>query len=155
MKIRQLAWLKKSAVHPARMAIAAVLALIAARGLGLPEVYWAPIAALNVVQANSDAYLSMSWLLLVGTALGVCLGALLATHVGPGVIIFAISIFGLGLLSGTLRLKQRANHFAAIALIIVLLGGSADQAWHRAFHRFAEFSVGIVMALLLNALWPE
>jgi uncharacterized membrane protein YgaE (UPF0421/DUF939 family) len=155
MNIQQFTWLKKNLVHPARMMIAASLALLAARGLGLPEVYWAPVAALIVVQSDSNAMVAVSWLLLAGTALGVCVGALLATYVGTGLIVFALGLLGIGLLSATLRLDRRANHFASVAFIIVLLGVPANLAWHRAFHRFVEFSVGIVMALLLNALWPE
>lgn len=137
------------------MAIAAGLALLAARLLGMREDYWAPIAALIVVQSNSNALLATSWLLLVGTALGVCAGALLATSIWLGVVVLALGIFGMGVLSAMARLDRRANHFAAIALIIVLLAGPANLAWHRAFYRFVEFSVGIIVALLLGALWPE
>jgi uncharacterized membrane protein YgaE (UPF0421/DUF939 family) len=137
------------------MSLAAVVALLAARILGLPEVYWAPIAALIVVQSSSDAYMAASWLLLAGTALGVCAGALLATYIGPTAIVFALGVVGVGLLSATLRLDRRATHFAVVALVIVLLAGPVNKAWYRAFHRFAEFSVGIVAALLLGALWPE
>ena len=155
MNTRQLASLKKSVVHPARMATAAVLALLVARSLGLAEVYWAPIAALIVVQSDSSATPATSWLLLLGTALGVCAGAMLATFIGQSAFIFALGVFGMGLLSATLRLNQRANHFAAVALVIVLLAGPADHAWYRALHRFVEFSAGIVVALLLSALWPE
>ena len=155
MKTPQLALLKKSLVHPARMSIAAAVALLAAHGLGLLEAYWAPIAALIVVQSDSGALLATSWLLLAGTALGACVGALLATYFGRGVVVFALGVLGLGLLSATLRLDRRANHFAAIALVIVLLAGPANYAWHRALHRFIEFSVGIVVALLLSALWSE
>jgi uncharacterized membrane protein YccC len=54
MKTPRLAWLKKSLVHPARMTVAAALALLAARGLGLLEVYWAPISALIVVRSDSS-----------------------------------------------------------------------------------------------------
>jgi len=155
MKIQPLPSLKKSLAHPARMMMASALALVAAKVLGLPEVYWAPVAALIVVQSESTALLATSWLLLAGTALGVCVGALLATYIGPGVIIFALGVLGMGLLSATLRLDRRANHFATVALVIVLLAGSANQAWYRALHRFVEFSTGIVMALLVGALWPE
>jgi len=155
MKMQRLEWLRKNLVHPARMALAAALALLGARALGLLEVYWAPIAALIVIQSNSNAMLATSWLLLAGTALGVCGGALLATFVGPSVLVFAFGVLGMGLLSATLRLNRRANHFAAVALIIVLLGGPASLAWHRAFHRAVEFSVGIVIALIFSALWPE
>jgi hypothetical protein len=38
MKMQQLAWLKKSLVHPARMAIAAALALLVAQVLDLSDV---------------------------------------------------------------------------------------------------------------------
>jgi uncharacterized membrane protein YgaE (UPF0421/DUF939 family) len=155
MKIPQLEALKKSLAHPARMAVASGLAFLAAQILGLTEVYWAPIAALNVVNSDSNAMLATSWLLLAGTALGVCVGALLATSLGSAVVVFALGLFGMGLLSATVRLDRRANHFAAIALVIVLIAGPANLAWHRALHRFIEFSVGITVALLLNALWPE
>jgi uncharacterized membrane protein YgaE (UPF0421/DUF939 family) len=155
MKTPQLAWLKKSLVHPVRMTIAAALSLFAAQVLGLPEVYWAPIAALIAVQSGSNAMMATSWLLLAGTALGACAGALLATYIGPGVMVFGLAVCGIGLLSAALRLERRANHFAALALIIVLFAGPADHAWYRALHRFAEFSTGIIVALLLNALWPE
>jgi len=49
MKTPQLASLKKSLVHPARTMIAALLVLLAARVVGLPEFYWAPISALIVM----------------------------------------------------------------------------------------------------------
>jgi len=137
------------------MTIAAVLAWLAAQGLGLREAYWAPIAALIVVLSDSSAMLATSWLLLAGTALGVCVGALLAKVIGPGVIVFALGVFGVGLCSALLRLDRRANHFAAIALVIVLLVGPASLAWQRALHRFIEFAVGIVVALLINLLKSE
>src|SRR5580704_11043403 len=127
--------LKQNLVHPARMAIAAVLAFLVARILGLLEAYWAPIAALIVVQAASNALVATSWLLLAGTALGVCAGALLATSIGPGIVVFALGVLSLGLLAATLRLDRRANHFAAVAFVIVLLAGPANQAWHRALYR--------------------
>jgi len=155
MKALQFASLKKRLVHPAKMTIAAALALLAAKVVGLPEIYWAPIAALIVVQSAYNAMMVTSWLLLLGTALGACAGALLATQIGPGVVTLALGVFGIGLLSAILRLDQRVNHFAAIALLIVLLIGPANQAWVRALHRFEEFSTGIVVGLLISALWPE
>jgi uncharacterized membrane protein YgaE (UPF0421/DUF939 family) len=155
MKAQQFASFKKSLVHPAKMTVAATLALLAAKVVGLPEIYWAPIAALIVVQSDYHAMMVTSWLLLVGTALGACAGALLASYVGPGVVVFALGVFGLGLLAAVLRLDRRANHFAAIALLLVLLIGPANEAWDRALDRFAEFSTGIIVGLLISALWPE
>jgi uncharacterized membrane protein YccC len=155
MKTPQFASLKKSLVHPAKMTVAAALALLAAKVVGLPEIYWAPIAALIVVQSAYNAMIVTSWLLLVGTAFGAGAGALLATQIGPGVVALALGVFGIGLLSAILRLDQRVTHFAAIALLIVLLIGPANEAWVRALHRFGEFSAGIIVGLIISALWPE
>ena len=155
MKTPQFASLKKSLVHPAKMTVAAALALLAAKVVGLPEIYWAPIAALIVVQSAYNAMIVTSWLLLVGTAFGAGAGALLATQIGPGVVALALGVFGIGLLSAVLRLDQRVNHFAAIALLIVLMIGPANEAWIRALHRFGEFSTGIIVGLIISALWPE
>ena len=86
MKIPHLKSLEKSLVHPAKVTVAAALALLTAKVVGLPEIYWAPIAALIVVQSAYNAMIVTSWLLLVGTAFGACAGALLATQIGPGVV---------------------------------------------------------------------
>jgi len=40
-------------------------------------------------------------------------------------------------------------------LAIVLLIPRAGPAWGIAFHRFAEVSIGIGVALILTLIWPE
>jgi uncharacterized membrane protein YgaE (UPF0421/DUF939 family) len=55
VKTQQLASLKKRLLHPAKMTVAATLALLAARVVCLPEIYWAPIAALIVLQSGYNA----------------------------------------------------------------------------------------------------
>jgi len=155
MKTEQLASLKRNLAHPARTMIAALLALLAAQVVGLPETYWAPISALIVMQSNLGASLASSWQLLAGTALGAFTGGLLAAHFGPSVIGFGLVVFGIGLLSAALRLEPSANRFAVITLAIVLFAGPAIDARVRALHRFAEFSTGIIVGLLVSALWPE
>lgn len=142
-------------VYPLRTTIAAVLALLLARMLGMPEVHWAAISALVVVQSDFGSSLLMSWHRLAGTALGVSVGALLAQYVGRSVFVLGIGVLGVGLLSAALRLERPANRFAAIALSIVLLIGRAEPAWIVALHRFIEVSAGIVAGLLLSAVWPE
>ena len=155
MKTQQPVSWKERFVYPARTTLAAVLALLAARALGLPEVWWAPISALVVVQSDFGSSLAVSWHRLAGTALGAFVGALLAARFGRGVIIFGLGVFGIGLLSAVLRLERPANRFAAIAFSIVVLVGRAESAWVVALHRFLEVSAGIVAGLLLSALWPE
>src|SRR5271154_3293449 len=150
MKTLQFASLKKGLVHPVRTTIAAVLALLAARVLGLPEAYWAPITALVVVQSDFHAALALSWQQLAGTALGAFVGALLAAHFGPSLMVFGFGVFGVGLLSAALGLDHPANRFAAIAVAIVLLVARAEPPWVIGLHRFLEVSTGIVVGLLLS-----
>jgi uncharacterized membrane protein YgaE (UPF0421/DUF939 family) len=42
-----------------------------------------------------------------------------------------------------------------VALTIVLLIPRTGLAWEVALHRFAEVSIGIAVALILTAIWPE
>src|SRR5580693_8193747 len=142
MKTPLFASLKQGLVYPLRTTIAAVLALLAARVLGMPEVYWAAISAVVVVQSDFGSSLLMSWYRLAGTALGACVGALLAATAGRSVVVFGIGVLGVGLLSAALRLARPANRFAAIAFTIVLLIARPEPAWVVALHRFIEVSAG-------------
>jgi uncharacterized membrane protein YgaE (UPF0421/DUF939 family) len=141
--------------YPVKTTIAAVLGLLAARVVGLPEVYWAAISAVVVVQSDFGTSLTTGWQRLVGTALGASAGALLAPNFGRGVVVFGLGVFGIGLLSVVLRLDRPANRFAAITLAIVLLIPRGEPAWVVALHRFLEVSIGILAGLAISGLWPE
>ena len=146
---------KATLEYPVKTTIAALVALLVAKVLGLPEFYWAPISALIVVtQPNIGSSMTTSWQVLAGTALGAFTGGLLASFLGPSVIGFGLAVFGIGLLSAVVRLDPAAQRFAMVALAIVLFAGSIHKAWDRAFHRFAEFAVRIIVGLIINALWP-
>ncbi|HEY3862803.1 MAG TPA: FUSC family protein [Verrucomicrobiae bacterium] len=142
-------------VYPTRTTLAAVLALGAAKLVGLPEFYWAPVTALVVVQPDFASTLTVSWQRLAGTALGAFAGSALAANLGRGVMAYALGIFGVGVLSALLRLDRPANRFAAIALSIVLLIKRPDSAWIIGLHRFLEVATGILAGMLLSAVWPE
>jgi uncharacterized membrane protein YccC len=47
------------------------------------------------------------------------------------------------------------GYFGGITLAIVLLIPRTAPAGQVAFHRFAEVSIGIGVALILTVLWPE
>jgi uncharacterized membrane protein YgaE (UPF0421/DUF939 family) len=47
-----------------------------------------------------------------------------------------------------------AYRFAAITLSIILLIAHTRVAWIVAWHRFAEVSLGIAVALTIALLWP-
>jgi uncharacterized membrane protein YccC len=144
-------------LHSVRTAVAALASLLAARLFKLPQSYWAPITTLVIVQSSLGAALSVSWQRFVGTALGAVLGGLVASHFGPNPLVFCISVFVLGLLCALVRSDWSAYRFGGVALAIVLLvprTGPAS-AWQVAFHRFAEVSIGIVVALIFAWIWPE
>ena len=145
----------QSLEHPARTGVAAMLSLLAARVLRLPEGYWAAITTMIVMQSTLGAALTISVQRFTGTALGAAVGALVVTYFGSNVLIFGVTVFALGMVCAIFRIERNAYRFAGIALAIVMLVGHAGPAWVVAVHRFAEVSMGVVVGLVLTALWPE
>jgi uncharacterized membrane protein YccC len=77
------AWDKKnlpSITHAIRTAIAATASVIIARLVQMPEVYWAAIATLVVMQSTLGATLTLSIERIVATAVGASAGALEANY---------------------------------------------------------------------------
>jgi uncharacterized membrane protein YgaE (UPF0421/DUF939 family) len=138
-----------------RTTVAAVLAMLLARLLKLPEFYWAPISAIVIIQSTIDPK-TLAWQRFAGTALGAAMGALIGT-VFPAsptnTWIYAGAIFLAGGLCVLLRFRG-AYRFAAITLSIILLIAHTPVAWIVAWHRFAEVSLGIAVALTIALLWP-
>jgi uncharacterized membrane protein YccC len=146
---------RKELIHAVRAATAAVASLLIARLFRLPEAYWAPIATIVVMQSTLGAAWTVSRERLAGTALGAIAGAVLATYAGQNIAAFGAGIFALGVLCAILRVERGAYHYAGITLVIVMLIARTQPAWIVAIHRFFEISVGIAVALLLTAVWPE
>jgi len=144
-----------STLHAARTTIAAVVSLLVARALKMPEPYWATVTTMVVMQSTLGAAWKVSATRFAGTALGAVIGGLLATYYGANLWVFAIAVFGTGLLCTPLRLDRTAYRFAGITLAIVVLVARDRPAWMVALHRFVEVSLGIAVALLLTAVWPE
>jgi len=142
-------------VNSIRTAVAAVFSVVAARLFQLPETYWAAFTTLVITQSSLGAALAVSWQRFVGTALGAVVGTIVASHFGPNVLVFAARMFVLGLICAAIRSDRSAYRFGGITLAIVLLVPRTGPAWQIAFHRFAEVSIGIVVALILAAVWPE
>ena len=134
-----------------RAAVASVLAYLLAKGLRLPEFYWAPISTIVILLSTIDP-LTLAWQRFVGTAIGAALGALIATHFNANWMVYSAGIFVCGILSAILRLHS-AYRFAAIALTIVLLVAHGRPPWTLALHRFIEVSLGIAVALVVTLVW--
>ncbi len=144
---------RRALVHSARTAVAAVLSLVVARVLGLPEAYWATITTLIIMQSTWGAALTVSEQRLAGTAVGAVMAALLTTYFGSNLIAFGLGVFALGLICAALRLED-AYRLASVTLAIVMLITRTKQAWIVAAHRFVEVAVGIAVGLALTAVWP-
>jgi uncharacterized membrane protein YccC len=76
-------------------------------------------------------------------------------HFGHTLLVFAIGVFVLGLLCAAAHLDRSAYRFGGVTLAIVLLVPRNAPAWQVAFHRFAEVSIGIAVALIFTLVWPE
>ena len=138
-----------------RTTVAAVLALLLARMLKLPEFYWAPISAIVIIESTIDPK-TLAWQRFAGTALGAALGASIATVFtasSANTWVYAGAIFLCGVLCAMLRFRG-AYRFAAITVSIVLLIAHTRPAWIVALHRFAEVSLGIAVALTIALVWP-
>lgn len=140
--------------HSARTALAAVTSLIVARLCRMPEAYWAPITTIIVMQSTLGAVWAASKQRLIGTALGAAVGALVASYFDPGLIVFGVAIFALGLICALLRLDQSAYRFAGVTRTIVVLIVRPQAPWITGLHRFVEVSLGIAVALVFTAVWP-
>jgi uncharacterized membrane protein YccC len=149
-------WIRWPAVlHAARTAVVAVAALLVAQLFRLPASYWAPISALVVTQSSLGATVKVSSQRFIGTILGALAGGLVATFFPPNALVFGLCVFTLGILCVFLRADHPAFRFAGITVAIVLLAPRTEPAWQIAVHRFAEVSIGLVVALIFTWAWPE
>jgi uncharacterized membrane protein YccC len=151
-QVRLRAWL----THSIRTALAASVSLVFARFFKMPEPYWATITTLVVMQSTLGASWDVSKRRILGTALGAVAGGLMASFFRVTVPVFGAALFLLGICCAALRLDFSAYRFAGITLAIVtLLSRQNATPVLLAFERFAEVSIGIVVALALSAVWPQ
>jgi len=140
--------------HSVRTAVAATAAVVVARLVQMPEAYWAAIATLVVMQSTLGATLTLSVERIVA-AVGASIGALESNYFGANLAAFMVAIFFIGLLSFGFRLEKTAYRYASVTLTIIVLIPRSNPAWTVALHRFIEVSVGIIVALIVVAVWPE
>jgi hypothetical protein len=109
-------------------------------------------AAGSVLGADYDAG---NYAVLPERCAGAVLGAIAASYFGSQMLVFGASVFILGLLSAIVYPDRSAYRFGGVTLAIVMLVPRSGPAWQVAFHRFAEVSIGIGVALILTVVWPE
>jgi len=139
--------------HAVRTAVAATLSVLLARLLGMPEAYWAVIATLVVMQSPLSSTVPLAIQRIVASALGALLGAIESACFGANLIAFALTIFVLGLISFVFRLERVGYSYAGMTLAIIVLIPRPEAPWIAALHRFAEVSIGILVALAVVGVW--
>jgi uncharacterized membrane protein YccC len=144
-----------STLHSIRTAGAATISVCIARLIGMPEAYWAAISTLVVMQSTLGATFTLSIERIVATALGASLGAIESIYFGSNLVAFALAIFLLGILSFVLRLEKTGYRYASVTLTIIVLIPRTGAPWSIAAHRFIEVSIGILVALVVVAIWEE
>jgi uncharacterized membrane protein YccC len=142
-------------LHVARTTVAAIVSLLLSRVLHTPEPYWATISAIVVMQSSLGAAWKASRQRFAGTVLGAVLGGALASWISPTLLAYTLGIVCTGLVCWALDLDRTAYRFAGITVAIIVLVARSTSAWVIAAHRFLEVSLGIAVALLLTAVWPE
>jgi uncharacterized membrane protein YccC len=141
--------------HAFRTAVAATLSTILGRLVGLPEAYWAAIATVVVMQSPLADTVPLAIERIVASALGASLGAIESTYFGPNLFVFALAMLLLGLISFVLRLEKVGYSYACITLVMIVMIPRAETPWIAAAHRFAEVSLGILVALAVVGVWRE
>src|SRR6202140_3715301 len=143
---------RDSLLDSLRTTFAAVVAMLLARILKLPEYYWAPISTIVIIQSTIPPR-TLGWQRFVGTALGAVLGAALATFFPATALVYGFGIILCGAIAFLLRIGG-AYRFAAITLSIILLIPRGRAPWIVGWHRFLEGSLGVCVALAVTMLWP-
>lgn len=139
-----------------KTATACLMAMAAARLLGLPQEYWAVISAFLIVQLSLADTLRKGLLRITGT-LGGCLFGLILALIFPGkVYLCAAALFvwcvGLFYFSQHRRYSY-AITLAALTPFMVIMGGAADyhHAAAVAADRFATITLGVLLAWFVTA----
>src|SRR6266851_10520365 len=104
---------REALINSARTAVAAVVSMVLARSLKLPEFYWAPISTIVILLSTINP-MTLAWQRFAGTALGAALGALIATWFNPNWAVYGGGIFICGTVravAGGDRLPFCGNYF--------------------------------------------
>ena len=146
--------LKWILVHSTRTAVVAVASLLVARFFGLPEAVLGAdynfgdhpiIAGCSTVCFLAAFRRNGGWRLSgrdCGKLLRTSCARIRNLRIHPGIASRTWS-------------DLTAYRFGSVTLAVVLLVPRTGPAWQIAFHRFAEVSIGIGVALILAIVWPE
>jgi uncharacterized membrane protein YgaE (UPF0421/DUF939 family) len=143
-----------SLTHSTRTAAAAVVSMLIAGLLRLPESYWAGITTLAVIQSTPEAAQPAAVQYIGGTVVGALVGGWAGERFPGNPFVLGACAFAMGLVFSRLRLERSAYRTATVTLAILMLV-PAHAGWTVAIHRFFDVLLGVTVGLIVSALWPE
>jgi uncharacterized membrane protein YgaE (UPF0421/DUF939 family) len=129
-------------------ALAAVLAYVAYRALGLPGAAWAPVSALVVMQPSLRTSVRASLLRFAANLVGATSGALAFSLLGHSLSALALGVLLTGLVCHYARLDESRRSAYAASAIVTLSNDAAG--WLGSLDRVLAVVVGCSMALLVG-----
>lgn len=138
-----------------RLAVKSAIAAVAAWALasyaaGLPDPYFAPLAALLGVYPTVARSLRESIRYVAGFLLGAVLAIPVGMVLGPGAAGIAVVVTAGVLAGGWHRLGDQSPQVTFTALFALLLGG--HQPFHYITHRMIEVGIGVATGLVVNVV---
>jgi len=146
--------ISQSLVRAAKIGIAGIVSIYAARLFHLPQGYWAAISSFVVLGSDVGTTVRASRDRLIGTAIGAFVGAAFCFFGGPHLLWFGLAAAVTVLICEVLGLKE-SYRLACVTVAIIMLINNVGPPWPAAVHRFLEVSLGIMIALALSALPPR
>jgi uncharacterized membrane protein YgaE (UPF0421/DUF939 family) len=120
--------------------------------IGLQTGYWAVITAILICQSEVGASLIASRDRLLGTVVGAVSGGVALATWHERAWVFGIALLLTTAICNILDL-QPAGRLAGVTLAVIVLIPRPGTAWHIAWSRFVEVSIGVVVALVLTAIF--
>jgi uncharacterized membrane protein YgaE (UPF0421/DUF939 family) len=134
-------------------AVAAVSCLYLSEWFKLPQGFWAVMSAIVVMQSDAKTTISASWMRVVGTLVGALVGGSFLALWGYHVWSFGTAVWLVVLICAFLRLIESYRIAAVTVAVVMLTAHGGASPWMTATYRFLEVSFGILVALLISALF--
>ncbi len=130
-------------------AIAALIAYLPTKPLGLREGFWASITAIAVAQSELGATQSSARDQFSGAAIGGLISVLLVTVAGEHLAVYAIAVIASMLACWLLNVSSAARISGSTVTIILLVPHAGSSVGRMMLSRIAEVGWGVVVGVAI------
>jgi uncharacterized membrane protein YgaE (UPF0421/DUF939 family) len=141
-------------IYSSKAACAAVCAMIAAGLLGSQGGVWAAVSAVIVTQPSLHPSVKASLMRVLANLIGAFIGSALSSLIGHSVPAMAFGVLFTGLVCYLWRLED-ALRPAYVAVVIVILGSNAPNAWLSSLDRLFAVILGCLAALAVGFVYDK